>query len=78
MGSLTGSALRGERLKATAPYHVHRGAALRACRRGAANHCPVNCDGFQLYVGQVPLPTLRDDDILVVDNLASYRRRAVR
>ena len=39
---------------------------------------PVNGERFRLYVEQVLAPTLRPDDIVVMDNLGSHKSKAVR
>ena len=39
---------------------------------------PINGHAFQAYVDQVPVPELRPDDIVIMDNLGSHKGRAVR
>ena len=39
---------------------------------------PINGERFRLYVEKVLLPTLRPDDLVVIDNLASHRGKAIR
>jgi len=39
---------------------------------------PINSDGFQAYVEQLLVPTLRPGDIVVIDNLGSHKGKAVR
>ena len=39
---------------------------------------PINCKAFQAYVDQVLVPELSPGDIVVMDNLSSYKRAAVR
>ena len=39
---------------------------------------PVNGERFRLYVEQVLAPTLRPDNIVVMDNLGSHKGKAVR
>jgi putative transposase len=39
---------------------------------------PINGERFRLYVEKVLLPTLRRDDIVVIDNLGSHRGKAIR
>jgi len=39
---------------------------------------PINGERFRLYVEKVLLPTLRPDDIVVIDNLGSHRGKAIR
>ena len=39
---------------------------------------PINGERFRLYVETVLLPTLRPNDIVVIDNLGSHRGKAIR
>ena len=39
---------------------------------------PVNGERFRVYVDRVLVPTLRPDDIVVMDNLGSHKSKAVR
>ena len=39
---------------------------------------PINGERFRLYVEKVLLPTLRPDDLVVIDNLGSHRGKAIR
>jgi transposase len=39
---------------------------------------PINGEAFQAYVEQVLVPTLAPGDIVVMDNLGSHKRPAVR
>ena len=39
---------------------------------------PINGERFRLYVEQVLAPTLRPDNIVVMDNLGSHKGKAVR
>jgi transposase len=75
---------RGARLVAKAPHGRWRTltflAALRQDRVDAP--CvvdgPINGSSFLAYVEQVLLPTLSPGDIVVMDNLGSHKRRAIR
>ena len=75
---------RGERLVARTPFGRWRTltflAALRCDRLTAP--CvidgPINGVSFRAYVEQVLVPTLNPGDIVVMDNLASHKGRAVR
>ena len=75
---------RGERLVAKTPFGRWRTltflAALRCDRLTAP--CvidgPINGVSFRAYVEQVLVPTLNPGDIVVMDNLASHKGRAVR
>ncbi len=39
---------------------------------------PINGDLFEAYVGQVLVPDLRRGDVVIMDNLSSHKRDAVR
>ena len=39
---------------------------------------PINGETFRLYVDKVLVPTLRQGDIVVMDNLGSHKSKAVR
>jgi len=39
---------------------------------------PINGDWFEAYVTQVLVPELRPDDIVIMDNLSSHKRAAVK
>ena len=79
-----GRAPRGQRLVAKAPHGRWRTltflAALRHDRITAP--CvidgPINGQSFLAYIEQVLVPTLRPGDIVVFDNLASHKGKAVR
>jgi transposase len=79
-----GRARRGQRLHAKVPYGHWKTltfiAALRHDRIDAP--CvldgPVNGARFLAYVQHFLLPALKPGDIVVMDNLGSHRRRAVR
>lgn len=40
--------------------------------------CPINAERFLAYVEAVLVPTLRHGDMVIVDNLQSHQRRAIR
>lgn len=79
-----GRCARGARLIAKVPHGRWRTltflAALRADRLAAP--CvidgPINGESFLAYVEQVLVPTLKPGDIVIMDNLGSHRRKAVR
>jgi transposase len=79
-----GRCARGARLVAKVPHGRWRTltflAALRRDRVDAP--CvvdgPINGQSFLAYVEQVLVPTLRPGDIVVMDNLGSHKRRAIR
>jgi len=84
MAPLRGWAPRGARLKAKVPHRRWKTmtflAALRLDRIEAPwlIDGPINGERFRLYVEKVLLPTLRPDDIVVIDNLGSHRGKAIR
>lgn len=39
---------------------------------------PINGESFRAYVEQILLPTLKPDDIVIIDNLGSHKSRSVR
>src|ERR1700676_3688569 len=79
-----GRSRRGTRLIAKVPHGRWRTltflAALRCDRIEAP--CvidgPINGTSFRAYVEQVLLPTLSPGDIVVMDNLGSHKRQAIR
>jgi len=79
-----GRCARGQRLLAKVP-HGHRKtltflAALR-CDQITAPFVldgPITADWFLAYVEQVLAPTLRQGDVVVMDNLSSHKGKAVR
>jgi transposase len=79
-----GRSRRGARLVAHAPQGRWRTltflAALRCDRIDAP--CvidgPINGQSFLAYVEQIPVPTLRPGDIVILDNLGSHKGKAVR
>jgi transposase len=84
MAPLRGWAPKGQRLHAKAPYGHWRTmtflAALRHDRIDAP--CvldqPVNGQSFTDYVEQCLVPTLSPGDVVIMDNLSSHKRPAVR
>ncbi len=84
MAPLRGWAPKGRRLDAKVPYGHWRTmtflAALRCDRIDAP--CvldqPINGQSFAQYVEQFLVPTLSPGDIVVMDNLGSHKRPAVR
>src|ERR1700761_6708294 len=84
MEPLRGWAPCGQRLKAKVPYGRWKTmtflAALRLDRVEAPwlIDGPINGERFRLYVEQVLVPTLRPDNIVVMDNLGSHKGNAVR
>ena len=84
MTPLRGWALRGERLKGYAPFgHWNTMTFIAALRQDAITapwviDGPINGEIFRTYVEQVLAPTLRKDDIVILDNLGSHKAPAVR
>jgi transposase len=84
MTPLRGWCQRGERLKATAPFGRWKTmtfiAALRCDRIDAP--ClfdgPINGEAFLAYVQTFLVPTLKQGDVVILDNLGSHRGKAVR
>jgi transposase len=84
MEPLRGWALRDERLVAKVPYGHWKTmtfiAALRHDRIEAPWMLdgPVNAAAFQTYVEKALVPTLRQGDVVIMDNLGSHKSPAVR
>jgi putative transposase len=84
MAPLRGWAPRGERLPAKVPYgHWNTMTFIAALRHDRIEapwllDRPINADRFLAYVEAVLVPTLRRGDVVIVDNLQSHKRRAVR
>jgi transposase len=84
MAPLRGWAPQGQRLRAKVPHRRWKTmtfiAALRHDRVDAPwlIDGPVNGERFRIYVEQVLAPTLRPDDIVVMDNLGSHKGKAIR
>jgi hypothetical protein len=79
-----GRALRGQRLVASAPHgHWKTSTFIGALREDglvapAAFEGAINGKSFLAYVEQVLVPTLRKDDIVILDNLGSHKVAGVR
>jgi transposase len=84
MAPLRGWAPRGQRLLAKAPFgHWNTMTFVAALRHDRIEapwllDGPMNGQRFGVYVEQVLVPTLRPDDIVVMDNLSSHKGPAVR
>ncbi|MGH7880470.1 MAG: IS630 family transposase, partial [Candidatus Binataceae bacterium] len=84
MSPLRGWGPRGARLKAKAPFGRWETmtfiAALRCDRIDAP--ClfdgPINGEAFLAYVQTFLVPTLKEGDVVIMDNLGSHRGKAVR
>ncbi len=84
MAPLRGWAPRGQRLKAKVPHGRWKTmtflAALRHDRitaRGSSRGRSM-ARAFRLYIEKVLVPTLRQGDIVIMDNLGSHKGNAVR
>ena len=84
MAPLRGWGPKGERVRGFAPHGHWRTltflGALR-CDRFTAPCLfdgPINGERFLAYVEQFLVPTLKRDDIVVLDNLGSHKGKAVR
>ena len=79
-----GRAPRGRRLLAKAPFGHWKTTTFVAALRRAGLDAPMVLDGpmtgpaFLAYVEQVLIPTLRPDEIVVMDNLPAHKIAAVR
>jgi transposase len=75
---------RGERLVVKVPHgHWQTMTFLAALRHdGLTAPCvidgPINGESFLAYVEQILVPTLRPDDIVIIDNLGSHKGNRVR
>src|ERR1700693_1572820 len=84
MAPLRGWGVRGQRLKASVPHRRWKTmtfiAGLRHDRIVAPwlLDGPINGERFQIYVEKVLLPTLQPGDLVVIDNLGSHKRKAIR
>ena len=79
-----GRAPRGKRLRAGIP-HGHwktttfvAGLRLSGMVAPMALDGPINGEAFQAYIDQVLVPTLKPGDIVIMDNLGSYKGSGVR
>ena len=84
MTPLRGWAPCGRRLNAKVPHGRWKTmtflAALRHDRIDAPWFIegPIDGESFRIYVANVLVPTLRPDDIVIIDNLGSHKGKAVR
>lgn len=84
MAPLRGWAPRGQRLKANVPHGRWKTTTFLAALR--FDHIdapwlvdkPINGESFRTYVEKVLVPTLKPDDIVVMDNLGSHKGKIVR
>jgi putative transposase len=84
MTRLYGWAPRGERLIDKVPQGKWKTATFLAALRNDRIEAPCVFDGpingerFRAYVEQFLVPTLKPNDIVILDNLASHKGKAVR
>jgi putative transposase len=84
MAPLRGWAPRGQRIKARVPHgRWHTMTFLAALRHNRITapwliEGPINGETFLLYIEKVLIPTLRQGDIVIMDNLGSHKAKAVR
>jgi transposase len=84
MAPLRGWAPRGMRLNAKVPHRRWRTTTFLAALRHDRIEAPWVLDGpidgesFRTYVEKVLVPTLKPDDIVIIDNLGSHKGKAVR
>lgn len=81
MTRLRGRSPRGKRLHASAPCGRWRSTTMiGSIRQDGGTACmtvegAVNAEVFRSYVSEILLPTLREGDILVMDNLSTHKDR---
>lgn len=79
-----GRCARGERLRMGFPHGHRKTTTLVAGLRMSGMVAPMGLDGpingewFEAYVTQVLVPELQQGDIVIMDNLSSHKRAAVR
>ncbi len=84
MAPLRGWAPRGQRLPAKVPHGKWRTMTFLAALRHDRIDTPwlidgpINGERFRLYVERCLLPTLKPGDIVIMENLASHKAKAVR
>jgi hypothetical protein len=84
MARSSGRAPEGERLRAAAPHGHGKTTTFVGALRLTGMAAPMALDGpingaaFQPYVDQVLVPELKAGDIVVIDNLGSYKGASVR
>jgi transposase len=84
MAPLRGWAPRGHRLIAKVPHGRWRTTTfLAALRLGRIDapwllEGPIDGESFRTYIERVLVPTLREGDIVIMDNLGSHKGKAVR
>jgi transposase len=84
MARIRGRAPKGERLRAAIPHgHCKTTTFIGALRLSGLTAAmvidrPLNSVWLQAYVDEVLVPTLTPGDVVIMDNLSSHKRPAVR
>lgn len=84
MAPLGGWTIKGERLPGAAPFgHWNTSTFIAALRHDRIDapwvfDGPVNGDIFSTYVERVLAPTLKPDDVVIMDTLGSHKSQAIR
>ena len=84
MAPLRGWAERGARLLGKVPYgHWNTMTFIAALRHDRIDapwllDGPINGESFRIYIEKVLAPTLRPDDLVIMDNLGSHKGPAIR
>ena len=84
MTRLRGGAPKGERLVDKVPHGRWKTATFLAALRNDRIDAlclfdgPINGERFRAYVEQFLTPTLKPGDVVILDNLGSHKRKAVR
>jgi len=84
MTRLYGRARRGKRCRATIPHGHWKTTTFTGALRHYGLTAPMVLDGpmngaaFRAYVEQVLVPTLKAEDIVIMDNLPAHKNSAIR
>jgi transposase len=84
MTRLRGRAMRGQRLRASVPHGHWKTSTFIGALRQDGLVAPgvfegaINGRSFRAYVEQVLVPTLRPNDIVIMDNLGSHKVAGIR
>jgi transposase len=84
MARTHGRCSKGERLRMGVPHGHRKTTTLVAGLRSTGMVAPmvldgpINGDWFEAYVAQILVPELRPGDVVIMDNLSSHKRAAVR
>jgi transposase len=84
MARTHGRAPKGQRLRMGFPHGHRKTMTLVAGLRPSGMVAPmvldgpINGDWFEAYVDQVPVPTLKPGDVVIIDNLSSHKRLSVK